>query len=101
MKNFQGKQHQTSLKLQESTTVAPKRVLECPLQAEVKVSHITERTEENYAIVEFTVVAFHGQDDVLFDKDRIDPTKWKPLIYNFRHYQGLTETKGKNFKAYS
>ena len=86
---------------QESIKVAPKRVLECSLQAEVKVSHITERTEENYAIVEFTVVEFHGQDDVLFDKDRIDPTKWKPLIYNFRHYQGLTETKGKNFKAYS
>ena len=62
LKNFQGKQHQkfeiAGLTPQESTTVAPKRVLECPLQAEVKVSHITERTEENYAIVEFTVVAF-------------------------------------------
>jgi hypothetical protein len=29
----------------------------------------------------------------------IDPEKWQPLIYNFRHYFGLGEELGKTFRA--
>lgn len=86
---------------QNAVSVKPQRVKECPLQAEAKVVNISERPDGNYAIIELKIQQFHGEPDILFDEDKIDPTKWKPLIYNFRHYHGLTESKGKNFKAYS
>jgi hypothetical protein len=29
----------------------------------------------------------------------VDPSRWNPLIYNFRHYFGLGEHLGKTFKS--
>jgi hypothetical protein len=29
----------------------------------------------------------------------VDPARWQPLIYNFRHYYGLGEELGKTFRA--
>lgn len=83
--------------LQPSTLVKPHRIFECPLQAEVHVTHISER--EGYAIIELKIVQVHANKNLLLTNDKIDPQKWKPLIYNFRHYQGLTDTLGKNFRC--
>lgn len=86
---------------QPSTVVKPARVLECPVQAEVVVAKISDLSDSGFALVELKIKAVHAEEGILFDDTRIDPAKWKPLIYNFRHYHGLTESKGKNFKAYS
>lgn len=33
------------------------------------------------------------------NEQHIDPGKWSPLIYNFRHYYGLGPSVGKSFRA--
>ncbi|MGX2950003.1 flavin reductase family protein [Ursidibacter sp. B-7004-1] len=82
---------------QASQKIKPARILECPIQAETQISAITER--EGYAIIELKIVQVYAQSDLVFQENKINPEKWKPLIYNFRHYQGLTECLGKNFRA--
>jgi flavin reductase (DIM6/NTAB) family NADH-FMN oxidoreductase RutF len=51
------------------------------------------------AIVE--ILRVHASDQyVEAETDHIDPDKWSPLIYNFRHYYGLSEDElGKTFRA--
>lgn len=63
----------------------------------MRVTHISER--EGYAIIELKIEQVHADENLLFTDNKIDPQKWKPLIYNFRHYQGLTEMLGKNFRC--
>lgn len=82
---------------QSSTKVKPSRIKECPLQAEAKVVNVSER--DGYAIIELKIVQVHACESLIMDNDKIDPTKWQPLIYNFRHYQGLGDLLGKNFRA--
>lgn len=82
---------------QQAIHIRPARILECPLQAEMQLVKINER--EDYAIVEFKIVQVHAETDLIFAENKINPTKWKPLIYNFRHYQGLAEMLGKNFRC--
>lgn len=82
---------------QATDHIKPARILECPIQAETQVAQINLR--DDYAIIELKIVSVHAHSDLIFDNDKIHPDKWKPLIYNFRHYQGLTETLGKNFRA--
>lgn len=82
---------------QASSHIQPPRILECPLQAEMVLEKINERA--GYAIIELKIVQVHAQTELLLTENKIDPQKWKPLIYNFRHYQGLTEMLGKNFRC--
>ncbi|KMK51042.1 hypothetical protein RO21_08315 [[Actinobacillus] muris] len=82
---------------QAATQIQPARILECPIQAETQVAQINLR--EGYAIIELKIVVVHAHPDLIFDNDKINPEKWQPLIYNFRHYHGLSETLGKNFRA--
>lgn len=82
---------------QVSLKVKPKRIAECPLQAECAVANITKR--ETYAIVELKILQVHALEELIFDDNKIDPTTWQPLIYNFRHYQGLDKMLGKNFRS--
>lgn len=82
---------------QASSLIQPSRILECPLQAEMVLEKINERA--GYAIIELKIVQVHAQAELLLVENKIDPKKWKPLIYNFRHYQGLTEMLGKNFRC--
>jgi hypothetical protein len=39
------------------------------------------------------------REDFVLKKNYIDPEKWQPLIYNFRHYFGLGEDLGRTFRA--
>ncbi|BFU60280.1 MULTISPECIES: flavin reductase family protein [Rodentibacter] len=98
--HIQNKFEIAGLTPQTSTLVKPLRILESPLQAEVSVAKISDLSDSGFALIEFKIKTVHANEDILFDETRIDPNKWKPLIYNFRHYYGLTESKGKNFKAY-
>ena len=65
--------------------------------AETTVAAINER--EGYAIIELKIRAIYAEEALLFAADKIDPAQWHPLIYNFRHYQGLAPMQGKNFRS--
>ena len=82
---------------QAAETVRPARIAECPLQAETTVQAINERA--GYAIIELKIRAIHAQETLLFAPDKVNPAAWHPLIYNFRHYQGLAPMQGKNFRS--
>lgn len=85
---------------QSSVQVAPDKIAECPLQIEAAVQYIRipEHTP-NMAIVEVKAVKVHAHSHLISDSNKIDPKQWHPLIYNFRHYYGLGERQGENFRA--
>ncbi len=85
----------------DSEVVRPPLVKECPLQMEAVVKNICVLSEggADAAIVEVSVVKLHARKDIVLDERHIDPAKWKPLIYSFRHYFSLGEQLGKTFKS--
>ena len=89
----------------DSELVSPPRVLECPLQLEARVCHIREMTGPELqsiggaAAVEVSVVRVHARRDIVHGERYIDPARWQPLIYNFRHYFGLGRELGRSFRA--
>lgn len=88
------------LTAQDSHRVKPLRIAECPLQIEASVQHI--RTPEHtpfIAVVEVKSLEVHAHKKLISGLNKIDPAKWNPLIYNFRHYYGLGERQGENFRA--
>jgi len=89
-----------------SEIVKPMRTEECPVQMEARVTALHQlagdRLEELGAGVgaEVEVVRVHVASDFILKDSYIDPTKWSPLIYNFRHYFQLAdEDLGKTFRA--
>lgn len=79
-----------------SAQVRPARIRECGIQVECAVAHITRR--DGFAIVELQVRCVHAAESLLKESDRIDATRWQPLIYNFRSYHGITASMGRNFR---
>jgi flavin reductase (DIM6/NTAB) family NADH-FMN oxidoreductase RutF len=49
--------------------------------------------------VEVEILRVHLRRDFILKGDYVDPTRWQPLIYNFRHYYGLGSELGKTFRA--
>jgi flavin reductase (DIM6/NTAB) family NADH-FMN oxidoreductase RutF len=91
---------------QESVQVKPPRIAECSIHLECVFKNSTIVTDDpkeagQVAAVEVRVLKVHADKDLLGKNDHIDPQKWNPLIYNFRHYYGLGEELGKTFKAES
>lgn len=83
-----------------SRLVQPSRVGECPLQVEAVVRHIQHATASaSYSIIEVEAVQVHAHESIVFGENHVDPSRWNPLIYNFRHYFGLGEELGKSFKS--
>lgn len=84
----------------ESETVKPSRIMECPLQIEaaVKTIRIPEHTPD-FAIVETKALQIHAHKEIIIGENHIDPNKWSPIIYNFRHYFSLSHQLGKTFRA--
>jgi len=83
-----------------SVSVTPARILECPIQIEARVSNIHSPANASlFAIVETEAIHVHAHQGIVRDQNRIDPNKWSPLIYNFRHYFGLGDRLGKTFRA--
>lgn len=85
---------------QASHIVKPSRINECPIQieAEVKNIRIPDHTPF-FGIVETKALKVHVQEELVIGDHHIDPEKWNPLIYNFRHYFGLGNPLGKTYRA--
>lgn len=89
-----------ALTAQVSEIVRPTRIQECPLQIEATLKHIRiPDYGQSFAIVEVEAVRVHAHHDIVKDEHHIDPRKWSPVIYNFRHYFGLGAELGKTFRA--
>ncbi|WP_099156566.1 flavin reductase family protein [Virgibacillus ndiopensis] len=85
---------------ERSVTVKPTRIKECPIQIEAIVKDITiPEYDPVFAIVETEVKQFHAHETIIKGENHIDPTKWSPLIYNFRHYYGVGHELGKTFRS--
>jgi len=87
-----------------SQIVSPPAIMDCPIQLEAileQYSIIDFDTNGNpdVAAVTVKVVNVRVHENILIGNNHIDPEKWSPLIYNFRHYFGLGKALGKNFKA--
>ncbi|AFQ12297.1 TPA: flavin reductase family protein [Bacillus pacificus] len=84
----------------DSTKIQPQRIVECPIQIEAKVKeiHIPEYAPF-FAIVETEVVHVHAHNEIIKSENHIDPLKWKPLFYNFRHYFSIGKELGENYRA--
>jgi flavin reductase (DIM6/NTAB) family NADH-FMN oxidoreductase RutF len=89
-----------------SECVAVPRVQECPAQLEGRARKIHALLGETHlheltggAAVEVEILRVHVRRDFVFRENYVDPSRWQPLIYNFRHYFGLGEELGKTFRA--
>ncbi len=72
---------------QDSELVRPPRVLECDLQFEARARRITPGMDGDYQMVEADVLRVHAAPHLLVPgTEHIDPRRWEPLIYAFRHY---------------
>lgn len=86
----------------KSENVVPPRVLECQLQMECTVRNIHDLKDGDStfaAIVELTVLAVYAHGGIVLDATHVNPEKWKPLIYSFRHYFTLGSELGKSFRS--
>jgi flavin reductase (DIM6/NTAB) family NADH-FMN oxidoreductase RutF len=80
-----------------SLTVAPPRVLECPVQMEAVVAAKHDMMEDDdvargkIVTFEVRVTRVHVHPDIMMEGkvNRVDPDKWKPLIMSFQRYYGL------------
>lgn len=89
-----------------SELVRAPRVKECPVQLEAMTRSIHPLIGEprihqlgGGASVEVEILRVHVRREFIVDDHYIDPAKWQPLIYNFRHYFGLGDELGQTFRA--
>jgi flavin reductase (DIM6/NTAB) family NADH-FMN oxidoreductase RutF len=89
-----------------SDIVSAPRVKECPAQLEATVRGIYELSGDERlqsiggaAAVEVEVLRVHVRADLVSGENHVDPRRWQPLIYNFRHYFGSGPELGKTFRA--
>ena len=89
-----------------SETVQPARVQECPVHLEARVRAMHQlggaRLEEigSGLAAEVEITRVHVANEFVLEDRYIDPAKWSPLIYNFRHYFRLADAElGKTFRA--
>jgi flavin reductase (DIM6/NTAB) family NADH-FMN oxidoreductase RutF len=89
-----------------SELVKPFRAMECPVQMEARVVKLHRMNGEKLTqlgggvAAEVEIVRVHVATEFILGDNYIDPVKWSPLIYNFRHYFRLGEKElGKTFRA--
>jgi flavin reductase (DIM6/NTAB) family NADH-FMN oxidoreductase RutF len=89
-----------------SEVVKPMRAKECPVHLEARVTKMHRLEGKRLKQVggglaaEVEIVRVHVASDFVLENKYIDPAKWSPLIYNFRHYFRLGEQElGKTFRA--
>jgi flavin reductase (DIM6/NTAB) family NADH-FMN oxidoreductase RutF len=92
----------------ESELIKPRRARECPVQMEARVHCLHRMKGQKLSKVgggvaaEVEILRVHVAEQYIKGDSYIDPTKWSPLLYNFRHYFGLAKTElGKTFRAES
>ena len=82
-----------------SETVAPPRVLECPVQMEAVVESTHTVADDDPAqsggivCFEVRILRVHLEESILMDghSNRVDPDKWRPLIMSFQKFYGLSD----------
>ena len=92
---------------QAAEIVRPARIAECPIQFEAEVVAVHEpggdwprEQPESYQIVEARVLRVHAHRGIVLPgTQHIDTSRWKPLLYVFRHYFGTGTDLGRTFKA--
>jgi flavin reductase (DIM6/NTAB) family NADH-FMN oxidoreductase RutF len=90
----------------ESELVQPARAAECAVQMEARVLRLHKMAGGKLQelgggiAAEVEILRVHVASELITDQEYIDPHKWSPLIYNFRHYFKLGEKElGKTFRA--
>lgn len=90
-----------------SLRVSAPRIAEAPLQLEARVLDTVERPLEawrgdagGYVTLELEVCQVHAHAEVVVPgSSHIDPRRYRPLFYVFRHYYGVGPALGRTFKA--
>lgn len=89
-----------------SELVRPMRVKDCPVHMEAWVTRLHQLSGEKLehlggaVSAEIEVLRVHVATDFILNDNYVDPAKWSPLIYNFRHYFRLADRElGKTFRA--
>lgn len=89
-----------------SDLVKPAGVAECPFRLEARVLSIQRLGGEKLGAlgggmaVTVEIVRVHASPEFVLGDNYVDPEKWSPLLYNFRHYYRLDrESLGKTFRA--
>lgn len=87
----------------QARRIAPPRIAECPLQLEATVCAVHRPAGPDgadFRIVECHVEEVHADPGIVVDgTDHIDPARWTPLLYVFRHYFGTGPELGRTFRA--
>jgi flavin reductase (DIM6/NTAB) family NADH-FMN oxidoreductase RutF len=77
-----------------SDLVKPPRVAECSIQLEAMIEtiHPIGKPDDFTVAIEARVVRAHIEEAILVPEmpNRIDPDKWRPLIFNYGEFYGLT-----------
>jgi flavin reductase (DIM6/NTAB) family NADH-FMN oxidoreductase RutF len=95
-----GKFAAAGLRPEPSELVRPPRVAECPLQMEARAAEVRPGVTSSFLIVQAEVLKVHADPHIVVPgSQHIDPTRWSPLIYNFRHYYGLGTELGHSFRS--
>ncbi|QIK64853.1 flavin reductase family protein [Leucobacter viscericola] len=77
-----------------SDTVAPQRAAELPVHLEAKVTSIHDEPD-GLSIVYARCSRVYAADELTVPHtSHVNPERWSPLVYNFRHYFGLGERLG-------
>ncbi|PKW12633.1 flavin reductase family protein [Saccharopolyspora spinosa] len=88
------------LRPEPSDLVRPPRVAECAVQLEARATRVQADAAENFRIIEAAVLRVHCDPHLVIPgTHHVDPAKWSPLIYNFRHYFGLGPELGHSFRS--
>jgi flavin reductase (DIM6/NTAB) family NADH-FMN oxidoreductase RutF len=89
-----------------SEVIKPSRAAECPIQMEARVRRLHQMSGQKLeelgggVAAEVEILRVHANEEFIAGDNYIDPAKWSPLIYNFRHYFRLAEKElGKTFRA--
>ncbi|MBD8897767.1 flavin reductase family protein [Rhodanobacter sp. DHG33] len=90
-----------------SLRVGAPRIAEAPLQLEARLLHVDERPLQawqgdagGYFTLELEVCEVHAHADIVVPgSSHIDPRRYQPLFYVFRHYCGAGPALGRTFKA--
>jgi flavin reductase (DIM6/NTAB) family NADH-FMN oxidoreductase RutF len=89
-----------------SEVVKPERAKDCPVHLEARVVRLHPLSGEKLnelgggVAAEVEVLRVHVANEFILGDNHIDPEKWSPLIYNFRHYYRLADKElGKTFRA--
>jgi flavin reductase (DIM6/NTAB) family NADH-FMN oxidoreductase RutF len=95
-----GKFAAAGLRPQPSELVRPPRVAECPLQMEARAAGLQPGVTGDFLVIQAQVLKVHADPRIVVPgTQHIDPARWSPLIYNFRHYYGLGAELGHSFRS--